>query len=364
MCIFYHLPPLNTLLDNGMTDSKQNSTQQTMPNKVAMTVIGAGSYGTSLAISLARNGADVMLWGHEIDHLQRLQADRENREFLADIPFPPSLIVETDLATAVQASRDLLIVVPSHVFGIVLTSIKPYLRDDSRICWATKGLEPETGRLLKEVAQEMLGDGYPLAVLSGPTFARELAVGMPTAISVASPDEQFLADLQETIHCGKTFRVYANSDFTGMQIGGAVKNVIAIGAGISDGIGFGANARTALITRGLAEMSRLGMALGAQPETFMGMAGLGDLVLTCTDNQSRNRRFGLALGQGKSVDTAQGDIGQVVEGYRNTKEVWLLASRMGVEMPIVDQIYQVLYQGKDAHMAAKDLLARDKKSEG
>ncbi|HGE6035443.1 TPA: NAD(P)H-dependent glycerol-3-phosphate dehydrogenase [Vibrio cholerae] len=330
---------------------------------VEMTVIGAGSYGTSLAISLARNGANIVLWGHDAEHMARLDADRANHEFLPGIAFPDTLIVETDLQKAVQASRDLLVVVPSHVFGIVLKSLQPHLRADSRICWATKGLEPETGRLLQDVAHDVLGDNYPLAVLSGPTFAKELAMGMPTAISVASPDAQFVRDLQEKIHCSKTFRVYANSDFIGMQLGGAVKNVIAIGAGMSDGIGFGANARTALITRGLAEMSRLGAALGAQPETFMGMAGLGDLVLTCTDNQSRNRRFGLALGQGKDVDTAQTDIGQVVEGYRNTKEVWMLAKRMGVEMPIVEQIYQVLYQGKDARLAAQDLLARDKKVE-
>ncbi|MDE1514981.1 MULTISPECIES: NAD(P)H-dependent glycerol-3-phosphate dehydrogenase [Vibrio] len=330
---------------------------------IEMTVIGAGSYGTSLAISLARNGANIVLWGHEVEHMARLAAERANHEFLPDIAFPDSLIVETDLQKAVQACRDLLVVVPSHVFGLVLNSLKPYLRADSRICWATKGLEPETGRLLQEVAHDVIGDSYPLAVLSGPTFAKELAMGMPTAISVASPDAQFVVDLQEKIHCSKTFRVYANSDFIGMQLGGAVKNVIAIGAGMSDGIGFGANARTALITRGLAEMSRLGAALGAKPETFMGMAGLGDLVLTCTDNQSRNRRFGLALGQGKDVDSAQSDIGQVVEGYRNTKEVWMLAKRMGVEMPIVEQIYQVLYQGKDARLAAQDLLARDKKME-
>ncbi|MGL4222508.1 MAG: NAD(P)H-dependent glycerol-3-phosphate dehydrogenase [Shewanella sp.] len=330
---------------------------------IEMTVIGAGSYGTSLAISLARNGANIVLWGHEVEHMARLASERANHEFLPDIAFPDSLIVETDLHKAVQACRDLLVVVPSHVFGLVLNSLKPYLRADSRICWATKGLEPETGRLLQEVAHDVIGDSYPLAVLSGPTFAKELAMGMPTAISVASPDAQFVVDLQEKIHCSKTFRVYANSDFIGMQLGGAVKNVIAIGAGMSDGIGFGANARTALITRGLAEMSRLGAALGAKPETFMGMAGLGDLVLTCTDNQSRNRRFGLALGQGKDVDSAQSDIGQVVEGYRNTKEVWMLAKRMGVEMPIVEQIYQVLYQGKDARLAAQDLLARDKKME-
>ncbi len=331
--------------------------------EIAMTVLGAGSYGTSLAISLARNGANVVIWGHEPEHMAKLEADRANHEFLPGIEFPESLIVESDLNKAVQASRDLLVVVPSHVFGIVLNSVKPHLRDDSRICWATKGLEPETGRLLKDVAHDIIGEEYPLAVLSGPTFAKELAAGLPTAIAVASPDAQFVADLQEKIHCSKTFRVYANDDFTGMQLGGAVKNVIAIGAGMSDGIGFGANARTALITRGLAEMTRLGAALGAKQDTFMGMAGLGDLVLTCTDNQSRNRRFGLALGQGKDVDTAQADIGQVVEGYRNTKEVWLLSQRMGVEMPIVDQIYQVLYQGKDARLAAQDLLARDKKAE-
>ncbi|MFB9136456.1 NAD(P)H-dependent glycerol-3-phosphate dehydrogenase [Vibrio olivae] len=331
--------------------------------EIAMTVIGAGSYGTSLAISLARNGANVVLWGHESEHMARLQAARENQAFLPGVSFPESLIIEADIERAVSASRDLLVVVPSHVFGLVLTSLKPYLHANSRLCWATKGLEPETGRLLQDVAHDVLGEQYSLAVLSGPTFAKELAVGMPTAISVASPDDEFVRDLQEKIHCSKTFRVYANKDFTGMQLGGAVKNVIAIGAGISDGIGFGANARTALITRGLAEMTRLGVTLGAQPDTFMGMAGLGDLVLTCTDNQSRNRRFGLALGQGKDVDTAQDDIGQVVEGYRNTKEVWMLAQRKGVEMPIVEQIYQVLYQGKDAKMAAQDLLARDKKTE-
>ncbi|MGR5064553.1 NAD(P)H-dependent glycerol-3-phosphate dehydrogenase [Photobacterium sp. DNB22_13_2] len=330
---------------------------------ISMAVLGAGSYGTSLAISLARNGANVILWGHEPEHMAQLEIDRANEAFLPGVAFPDSLIVTADLEQAVKASRDLLVVVPSHVFGLVLGNVKPHLRDDSRICWATKGLEPETGRLLKDVAVEALGELVPLAVLSGPTFAKELAAGMPTAISVASPDDEFVRDLQGKIHCSKTFRVYSNSDFIGMQLGGAVKNVIAIGAGMSDGIGFGANARTALITRGLAEMSRLGAALGAQPETFMGMAGLGDLVLTCTDNQSRNRRFGLALGQGKDVDQAQDDIGQVVEGYRNTKEVWVLSQRLGVEMPITEQIYQVLYQGKDAREAAKDLLAREKKDE-
>ncbi|MGL4678978.1 MAG: NAD(P)H-dependent glycerol-3-phosphate dehydrogenase [Plesiomonas shigelloides] len=334
-----------------------------MKPDVAMTVIGAGSYGTALALTLARNQHPVVLWGHDPQHMARLAAERENAAFLPGIPFPPDLHIEADLAKAVTASRDILVVVPSHVFGEVLQQLRPYLRPDSRLVWATKGLEAETGRLLQDVAREVLGDAIPLAVLSGPTFAKEMAVGMPTAISVSASDPQFSADLQQLFHCGKSFRVYNSPDFIGVQLGGAVKNVIAIGAGMSDGMGFGANARTALITRGLAEMTRLDVALGAEAATFMGMAGLGDLVLTCTDNQSRNRRFGMMLGQGHDVAQAQASIGQVVEGYRNTKEVYVLAQRLGVEMPITEQIYQVLYCGKDAREAAVALLARASKSE-
>ncbi len=329
----------------------------------SMTVIGAGSYGTALAITLARNGHTVVLWGHNPAQVQTLQQDRCNQAFLPDVPFPDTLLLEADLARALAASRDVLVVVPSHVFGDVLRQLKPHLRPDARIVWATKGLEAETGRLLQDVAREALGEAIPLAVLSGPTFAKELAAGLPTAIALAATDAQFADDLQQLLHCGKSFRVYSNPDFIGVQLGGAVKNVIAIGAGMSDGIGFGANARTALITRGLAEMSRLGSALGADPSTFMGMAGLGDLVLTCTDNQSRNRRFGIMLGQGKGVQEAQDSIGQVVEGYRNTKEVLALAQRHGVEMPITEQIYQVLYCHKDAREAALSLLGRARKNE-
>ncbi|QPI32240.1 NAD(P)H-dependent glycerol-3-phosphate dehydrogenase [Serratia sp. CMO1] len=329
----------------------------------SMTVIGAGSYGTALAITLARNGHSVVLWGHNPAQIHTLQHDRCNQAFLPDVPFPDTLLLEADLARALAASRDVLVVVPSHVFGDVLRQLKPHLRPDARIVWATKGLEAETGRLLQDVAREALGETIPLAVLSGPTFAKELAAGLPTAIALAATDAQFADDLQQLLHCGKSFRVYSNPDFIGVQLGGAVKNVIAIGAGMSDGIGFGANARTALITRGLAEMSRLGSALGADPSTFMGMAGLGDLVLTCTDNQSRNRRFGIMLGQGKGVQEAQDSIGQVVEGYRNTKEVLALAQRHGVEMPITEQIYQVLYCHKDAREAALSLLGRARKDE-
>ncbi|ART80588.1 NAD(P)H-dependent glycerol-3-phosphate dehydrogenase [Oceanisphaera avium] len=334
-----------------------------MPNAAAISVLGAGSYGSALAIAVARNGHQTLLWSHRAEQVATLAADRCNKVFLPDALFPESLTLTADLKEAVQASRNLLIVVPSHVFADVLKQIKPFLRSDSRVAWATKGLDPNTGNLLQVVASEILGEQVPLAVLSGPTFAKELALGLPTAIALAATDNTFGKELGDLLHCGRSFRVYLNDDMVGLQLGGAVKNVIAIGAGLADGLGFGANARTALITRGLAELQRLGVALGAQQDTFMGMAGLGDLVLTCTDNQSRNRRFGLALGQGKDVATAMAEIGQVVEGYRNAAEVQQLAERHNVEMPICDQVYQVLYQGKDAKAAAIDLLSRDRKAE-
>lgn len=334
-----------------------------MADQIAISVLGAGSYGSALAISLARNGHPTLLWGHDPVHVAELEHDRCNKAFLPDVPFPADLQLTADLQRAVQAAPVLLLVVPSHVFGQVLSKVKPFLRPDTRIAWATKGLEPDSGRLLQDVARDVLGETIPLAVISGPTFAKELAAGLPTAISVASTHDDFADELSHLLHCGRSFRVYTNPDFVGLQLGGAVKNVIAIGAGLSDGLGFGANARTALITRGLVEMQRLGAALGADAKTFMGMAGLGDLVLTCTDNQSRNRRFGLALGAGKAVETAMAEIGQVVEGYRNTKEVHLLAARCGVEMPICEQIFQVLYQGKNPKEAAIALLSRDKRDE-
>ncbi|MCW9711055.1 NAD(P)H-dependent glycerol-3-phosphate dehydrogenase [Avibacterium sp. 21-586] len=328
-----------------------------------ITVIGAGSYGTALAISFSRNNSPTYLWGHDLKHMQRLDEERNNQAFLPNIPFPSTLEIEGNLASAVKKSRDLLIVVPSHVFGDVLDKIQPHLHPHHRIVWATKGLERDTGRLLQQVVEEKFGSQYPLAVLSGPTFAKELAAGLPTAIALASHDQDFAEEFQARIHCSKHFRVYINHDMIGVQIGGALKNVIAIGAGMSDGMGFGANARTALITRGLAEISRLGESLGANPNTFMGMSGLGDLVLTCTDNQSRNRRFGVMLGQGKTTDQALTEIGQVVEGFYNTKEAYLLAQQQGIEMPITEQIYQVLFCGKNAQDVALSLLGRARKGE-
>ncbi len=326
-------------------------------------VIGAGSYGTALAIALAGNGHEVWLWGHDPAEIATLAAERCNSAFLPGIPFPASLTLSADLAATAEQCRDLLVVVPSHAFGEVLHNLKPHLRADSRVAWATKGLEADTGRLLHEVAREILGSDTPLAVLSGPTFATELARGLPTAIAVAGDDDAFDQRLAQLLHNERYLRVYRSPDLIGLQLGGAVKNVIAIGAGLADGLGFGANARTALITRGLAEMTRLGLSLGAQPQTFMGMAGLGDLVLTCTDNQSRNRRFGIALGQGKSVAEALAGIGQVVEGLRNTREVYLLAQRQGVEMPITEQLHAVLYGNIPPLTAARALLGRSMKAE-
>jgi len=334
-----------------------------MTASAKITVLGAGSYGTALAICLARNGHKTLLWGRDANQVDEMVNARENAKYLAGCPFPDSLQLVSDLEAAVSASDNILVVVPSHAFGNMLKQIKPMLNANAKIAWATKGLDPDSGDLLQNVARSVLGENVALAVLSGPTFAKEMAAGLPTAISLSSTDDSFALELSDLLHCEKCFRVYPNKDFIGVQLGGAVKNVIAIGAGMADGIGFGANARTALITRGLAEMIRLGTALDAEPATFMGMAGLGDLVLTCTDNQSRNRRFGLALGRGAGVEQAMSDIGQVVEGYRNTREVYILAERMNVEMTIVEQVYQVLYKGKAAKLAAADLLSRDQKQE-
>ncbi|AWL13220.1 Glycerol-3-phosphate dehydrogenase (NAD(P)(+)) [Saliniradius amylolyticus] len=334
-----------------------------MSNSGTLSVLGAGSYGTALALCFARNGVQTRLWGRDPAKIEQMAADGENRQYLPGAKFPETLIPDADLEAVVSHSHNIMVVVPSHGFADMLKRIQPLLTNAHRVAWATKGLEPETGCLLQDVARRVLGEDISLAVLSGPTFAKEMAQGLPTAISLSSTDQQFIDELAEMLHCGKSFRVYKNNDFIGIQLGGAVKNVIAIGAGLADGIGFGANARTALITRGLVELSRLGEALGAEPQTFMGMAGLGDLVLTCTDNQSRNRRFGLALGEGKSVEQAIKDIGQVVEGYRNTKEVHELAKRHNVEMPITEEIYQVLYKGKEPKDAARALLGREQKFE-
>jgi glycerol-3-phosphate dehydrogenase (NAD(P)+) len=329
----------------------------------SITVFGAGSYGTALAFCLSRNKHKTYLWGRDEKAIAHMQETRCNAKYLEKFTFPDLLFPTSDLVLAINDSKYLLIVVPSHAFADMLRMIAPYISAQHKVIWASKGLEPGTGRLLQQVAQDILPAYTPLAVLSGPTFAAEMAAGLPTAITLSSTCVELGKEFAAVLHDPKRFRVYLNSDLTGVQLGGAVKNVIAIGAGLADGLGFGANARTALITRGLAEMKRLGLALGAQSETFMGMACLGDLVLTCTDNQSRNRRFGLALGQGLSVQAAIDSIGQVVEGYRNTDEVNILSKSHGIEMPICEQIYKVLYENKSAKQAAIALLEREQTTE-
>ena len=333
------------------------------PSHSPIAILGAGSYGTALAIAFARNGSPTYLWAHNPAHIEQMCQTHQNHRFLPNILFPETLFLESNLAQTLAKAEDILIVVPSHAFNQILSQIRPHLTVSHRIVWTTKGLERDTGRLLQSVVEEQLGKCYPLAVLSGPTFARELAKGLPTAITLASNNDQFAQEFQSRIHNSQNFRVYLNSDMVGVQLGGAIKNVIAIGAGVADGMGFGANTRAALITRGLAEMTRLGLSLGAQASTFMGMSGLGDLVLTCTDDQSRNRRFGLMLGAGCDCQTAINRIGQVVEGFYNTKEAYLLAKRQGIEMPITEQIYAMLFQNKSAQDVALNLLGRERKGE-
>lgn len=325
-------------------------------------VLGAGSWGTALAIQLARVALPTLLWGRDSAHLAELQRDRRNARYLPDAPFPTQLRIEPDLKTALQASRDVIVAVPSHALRGILQEIAPHLRAEARVAWATKGFELATGLLPHQVAREVLGEGVPSAVISGPTFAREVGAGLPTAMTIASSDETFAAELAQRFS-GANFRAYTSTDVTGVEVGGAIKNVMAIGAGISDGLGFGANTRIALIARGLVEMTRLGVALGARKETFMGLAGLGDLVLTCTDNQSRNRRFGLALASGENVAAAQKMIGQVVEGVLAARAVLDVAQKAGVEMPICEQVYRVVYEGVAPKVAVKELMSRALKPE-
>lgn len=331
-------------------------------HRSTIAVIGAGSWGTALAILLARNGLEVRLWGHLPEEMEQLCAEGENRAYLPGIPFPDGLHPEIDLETALEDVDDVLVVVPSHAFPAVLRQIAPLLPAATGVCWATKGLEPSSGRLLHEVAEEILGSERPTAVISGPSFAREVAAGLPTAVTVASRSSEYAERVAGLLH-SDCFRAYTSSDVVGLEIGGAAKNVMAIGAGISDGLAFGANARAALITRGLNEIMRLGLALGGKPETFIGLGGMGDLVLTCTDDQSRNRRMGLALAAGASIDQAKAQIGQEVEGVMATQEIYHKAQVLGVEMPITEQIQRVLYAGLDPREAVQALLERDKRPE-
>jgi glycerol-3-phosphate dehydrogenase (NAD(P)+) len=326
-----------------------------------MAVIGAGSWGTALAIQLARAGLPARLWGRDTGQMRALQRTRCNERYLPDAAFPASLEVGTDLGEVLDGVRDVLVVVPSPAFRAILELVGRHLSREARVAWATKGFEISSGLLPHQVAHEILG-ARPGAVVSGPTFAKEVGAGLPTAMTVASRDAAFATALATRLS-GPSFRAYTQSDIVGVEVGGAVKNVIAIGSGIADGMGFGANTRVALITRGLAEMMRLGVKLGAARETFMGLAGLGDLVLTCTDDQSRNRRLGLALGRGQTLQEAQDGIQQVVEGVLASRAVCAVAAHLSVDMPICREIHRVMHEGKPVREAVQELMGREMRSE-
>ena len=328
----------------------------------AIAVLGAGSWGTALAIQCARAGRETRLFGRDTAQLEQLRAHGENQRYLPGARFPTGLQVVRSLSEALNGARDLLVAVPSSAFRDLLADCRPLLQPGMRVSWATKGFELSTGKLPHQVASEVLGDEWPTAVLSGPTFAKEVGAGLPTAMTVASRQADFAHALALEIS-SERFRIYTSSDIVGVEVGGAVKNVMAVGAGMSDGLGFGANTRIALITRGLVEMTRLGVALGANRETFMGLAGLGDLVLTCTDNQSRNRRFGLLLAEGHSPTAAMQQIGQAVEGYRAAQAVRGVAQRLDVAMPIAQGIFQALYQNMPPRAVVHGLMTRPIKAE-
>lgn len=327
----------------------------------SIAVLGAGSWGTALAVLLARNGHDCILWGHDAAHLARLAHERVNARFLPGIPFPDTLQTCDELSDVGQRAQGILVAVPSHAFRVVLAAVVPHLRADALVAWATKGMEHGGGKRLSEVVDELV-DGRPNAIVSGPSFAREVAQGLPTALTVASAKEQ-TAEVVAGWLRNERVRVYTSLDRVGVEVGGTVKNVLAIATGISDGLGFGANARAALITRGLVEIRRLGEALGGKPETFMGLTGLGDLVLTCTDDQSRNRRVGLALGRGRVLKDILVDLGQVAEGVSTAREVHALATRLNIDMPITEQVYRVLFEQLRPQDAVAALLHRAPRAE-
>ncbi|MEM9384058.1 MAG: NAD(P)H-dependent glycerol-3-phosphate dehydrogenase [Pseudomonadota bacterium] len=330
--------------------------------KSTVAVLGAGSWGTALAIQFARAGTPTVLWSRRSEQAQSMQAQRKNDEYLPGAKFPEALSVSADLREAVRGAWAVVVAVPSQAFRPLLDELRAQLGTDTIVGWATKGFEHPSGKLLDEVAREALGEQHPRAVLSGPTFAREVGAGLPTAMTIAATDARAAEALANAIS-NSVFRAYTSDDMTGVEVGGAVKNVLAIGAGLSDGLGYGANTRVAVITRGLVEMTRLGVALGARQETFMGLAGMGDLILTCTDDQSRNRRMGLALARGASVERAESEIRQVVEGVRAARAVHAVAQAAKVDMPICESLYRVLYEGLSPRDAVRMLMSRSLKRE-
>lgn len=325
--------------------------------KKNITVLGAGSWGTALAILLARNGHPVLLWGKDTLALQKMQENRCNEDYLPQVSFPDNLKISLNLEESVENTRELLMVVPSNAFQEILFNIKPYFNKKACIVWGTKGLDPENGAFLHQVVAKVLGQTVAVGVLSGPSFAHEVATKQPTAVALASTSHSLLQNWVNYLH-GPTFRVYPTKDVVGVQIAGVVKNILAIAAGIAEGLGFGANTKAALTTRGLAEMTRLGLHLGGIEATFLGLAGVGDLVLTCYSDASRNRRLGLAIGRGASIRDAKKLVGPVIEGAQNAAAIHKMAHKNKIEMPICEQVYQVLQEQVSPIKAVETLLAR------
>ncbi len=327
-------------------------------------VIGAGSWGTTLADLLANKGYFVTLWAYEADLVERMRVSRENDLYLAGAKLSENLTFTNNLTEAVQDKELLLFVPPSQVLRRILAEVAGLIHPETLLVSASKGIENGTLKIMSEIFAELLPAQVAARVsyLSGPSFAREVFERLPTAVAVAARDADVLGQVQQIFSTDK-FRVYTNNDVPGVEVGGALKNVIALAAGVSDGLGFGHNTRAALITRGLAEISRIGVSLGADASTFSGLAGMGDLVLTCTGDLSRNRTVGIALGQGQKLDDILGDMNMVAEGVKTTLSAYQLARKLGVETPIIDQMYGLLYENKDARQAVSELMLRDLKQE-
>ncbi len=332
-----------------------------MAERPTLAVLGAGSWGTALAALTARNGVPTRLWGRDAKALAAMAETGQNQRYLPDIQLPAELRFESDLAAALRGAGVVLIVVPSHAFAAMLDEIAPLLEPGAAIAWATKGFEPGTGRFLHELVAEKL-PGRAAAVVTGPSFAKEVALGLPSAVTVHSDDEAFAQQLASMLHA-PNFRAYSGGDVLGAELGGAMKNVLAVATGVADGMDLGLNARAGLITRGMNEMLRLGVALGARPETLMGLSGLGDLVLTCTGDLSRNRRLGLALGKGVAIDEAVRQIGQVVESVVTADEVARLATKHGLDLPISGGVRAVLHGEVTPVEGLRALMSREQKPE-
>ncbi|MGV8959760.1 MAG: NAD(P)H-dependent glycerol-3-phosphate dehydrogenase [Stenotrophomonas sp.] len=331
-------------------------------NAEKVAVLGAGSWGTALASLLARHGHPTVLWGRDAAVIEAIDQRHDNPRYLPGIALPESLRATTALDQAVAGAAWILVVVPSHAFAETVRLLAPLRPAGAGVAWATKGFEPGSGRFLHEVAREVLGPDVPLAVVTGPSFAKEVTQGLPTAVTVHGDDAPFAQCVAEAMH-GPAFRAYTGDDMVGAELGGAMKNVLAVATGVADGMQLGLNARAGLITRGLNEMLRLAAAIGAKPETLMGLAGLGDLVLTCTGDLSRNRRLGLALGRGQTLEDAVREIGQVVESVQTADEVMRQAERHGIDLPISQAVRAVLHGDLSPADALQQLLAREQKPE-